>query len=217
MDPQQQYPGSSQGNPYEFILNPNKPAKAKAFGPKNRLPVILGLIAGAVLLVVIVLSVILSAIAPKKIDTATLVGLAQTQQELIRISSQAATSAVQQSTLNLASTVEFTMTTQQQQTEDVLSKNGVKVDTKQLALKQNATTDQKFASAKSTSTFDEVYTEIIQTQLNSYASTLKGLTTISASQSERDRMSDYYRQTQLLISQIPYTQGNIQAAGGSGQ
>jgi hypothetical protein len=32
MDPNNQYPSSSQGNPYEFILNPNQAPKKKGLG-----------------------------------------------------------------------------------------------------------------------------------------------------------------------------------------
>jgi hypothetical protein len=107
------------------------------------------------------------------------------------------------------------MVTQQKQTLDVLAENGVEVGEKELALKQNATTDQKFTTAKVTSTFDKTFTEVIQAELDNYAATLKNFSTISATRSERDRMSDYYRQVQQLISQVPYTQDTIDSAGTS--
>jgi hypothetical protein len=214
MDPNNQYPSSPQGNPYEFILNPNQPAPKKKGGRfGNNFAVTIALIVGAAVIVMIILSIVINALAPKKIDTADLTALAQTQTELLRISRQASSDATQQVTKNLATTVEYTMITQQKQTIDVLAKNKVKVGNKELALKQNATTDQKFSQAKATSTFDTTYTEVIQTELTGYANTLKVLSGKGASQKERDRMSDYYRQVQQLISQIPYTQDNINSAG----
>jgi hypothetical protein len=215
MDPNNQYPGSPQGNPYEFILNPDQAPKKKMGGGKfgnHFIRTIVFILGGAILLMIIA-SFVISALAPKKISTADLIALTQTQAELLRISRQASSDATQQVTKNLATTVEYTMITQQKQTIDVLAKNKVKVSNKELALKQNATTDQKFTTAKSTSTFDQVYTEVLQTSLNDYAATLKQLSSQSATQTERDRMSDYYRQVQQLISQIPYTQDNINSAG----
>lgn len=217
MDPNNQYPNSPQGNPYEFILNPNQPPKKKKMGGLggNKLVMLAASIIGGALLIMIVLTIVLNALAPKKISTQDLVGLAQTQTELLRVSRQASRSAVQQVTRNLATTVEYTMVTQQKQTLDVLAQNKVEVSPKELALKQNATTDQKFSTAKVTSTFDKTFTEIIQDELDNYAATLKNLSAISAIKSERDRMSDYYRQVQQLISQIPYTEDTIESAGAS--
>jgi len=216
MDPNNQYPGSPQGNPYEFILNPSQPPKKKLgglFGGGNKLVMVAAAIVGGALVIMIVLTILLNALAPKKISTQDLIGIAQTQTELLRISQTASRTAVQQVTRNLATTVEYTMGTQRKQTLDVLAQNKVEVSEKELALKQNATTDQRFSNAKVTSTFDKTYTEIIQDELDSYATTLKNLSSVSATQKERDRMSDYYRQVQLLISQIPYTEDTIDSAG----
>lgn len=217
MDPNNQYPNAPQGNPYEFILNPNQAPKKKKMGGLggNKLVMLAVSIIGGALLIMIILTIVLNALAPKKISTEDLVGLAQTQTELLRVSQQASRSAVQQVTRNLATTVEYTMVTQQKQTLDVLAQNKVEVSPKELALKQNATTDQKFSTAKVTSTFDKTFTGIIQDELDNYATTLKNLSSISATKSERDRMSDYYRQVQQLISQIPYTEDTIESAGAS--
>lgn len=214
MDPNNQYPSSPQGNPYEFILNPNQAPKKKIGGKfGNHFVLTIAAIVGGALILMIILSFVINALSPAKISKEDEIALAQTQTELLRISRQASSDAVQQVTKNLATTVEYTMVTQQKQTIDVLAKIKVKVNNKELALKQNATTDQKFATAKATSTFDQTYTEIIQTELTNYANTLKALSAKSASQSERDRMNDYYRQVQQLISQIPYAQDNIESAG----
>lgn len=210
MDPQQQYPPTSPGNPYEFILNPEKPKKPGKFGlGGNKLAMTLVFIVGGVLIFMILATILLNAFTPKKIDEAQLTSLAQTQVELHRISKKASSEATQQVTRNLATTVEYTMMTQKTETLKVLAENGVELGDKELALKQNATTDQKFATAKSTSTFDKTYTEIIETELTTYANTLKQLTTLGSSQKERDRISDYYQQVQQLISQIPYAQDKI--------
>jgi hypothetical protein len=208
-----QYPTAPQGNPYDFILNPDQQPKKRGVGSfKGNFAVTIGLIVGGVIILMVFITILLNTFGAKQVNPADIVGLAQTQTELLRISRQATSNATQQVTRNLATTIEYTMITQQKQTLDVLGKLGEEVNNKELSLKQNAATDQKFTTAKSTSTFDQTFTEIIQTELDNYANTLKTLSTTSASQSERDRMSDYYRQVQQLISQIPYTQDNIESA-----
>jgi hypothetical protein len=215
MDQYDQYQGNSQGNPYDFILNPDQPKKQRKMlgGGNSFIRTIIFIVAGTITLL-IVAAIIINALAPKKVTDKDLISLAQTQAEMMRISNQAGTQAKQQTTRNLASTVQYTMATQQKQTVDKLAAMGVKVQAKQLALKQDATTDQKFTTAKATSTYDQTYTEIIQEQLTAYANTLKSLNDI-ASASERDRLSDYYQQTQLLISQVPYAQERIESPTGT--
>ncbi len=212
MDQYNQDQGNSQGNPYEFILNPEQPKKSKKVGGlgDSFIRTIIFVVAGVAVFFIIA-AIVINALAPKKISDKDLIGLAQSQAEMIRISNQAASQATRQTTRNLATTVQYTMSTQQRQVLEVLGGMGVKLAKKELALKQDATTDQKFTTAKATSTYDQTYTEIIQAQLTSYASSLKALNDLAKTTQDRDRMSDYYQQTQLLISQIPYTQDSIES------
>ncbi len=212
MDPYQQYQAPQPGSPYEFILNPSKPPKKKIGFGGNNFVLTLAVIIGGAFLFMIILTVILNAVGGKTLSKTDLIGLAQTENELVRISQQATASATQQTTKNLAVTIQLSMTTQQKKDLDFLAANGVKVDTKQLSLKQNATTDQQLASAKTTSTFDLVFSQLIQSQLQDYAKSLKQLNSVAANKTESDLTSTFYGQTQLLIAQIPYTQDRINAA-----
>lgn len=210
MDPYQQNQGAPGGNPYEFILNPEQKPKKK-FGiskNSNKLLFTLVIIIVSVIAFMILVTVLLTAFAPKKIGKAELMSLAQTQTELIRIADQGSRDSRQQVTKNLATTVHYTVLTQQKSTVQPLGK----ISKKELSLKQNASTDQQLATAKATSTFDATITKIIETELNNYANELKKLFEIAKTDKERDMMSDYYKQTQLLIAQIPYTQDGIEGA-----
>ncbi|HSD56227.1 MAG TPA: hypothetical protein VLA92_03675 [Candidatus Saccharimonadales bacterium] len=210
MDPYQQYQSPNQGSPYEFILNPQKPPKKKlGFGGNNFIFTLVVIIGGAIIFM-IVLALILNSVGGKTTSKADLIGLTQTENELARVSQAAASGATQQTTKNLAVTIQYTMLTQQKRTIDLLALNGTKVDEKELKLKQNAQTDQQLASAKTTSTFDLVFSQLIQDQLEDYANEVKTLHNRSASKTESNLASEFYEQTQLLISQIPYTQDRIQ-------
>jgi len=211
MNPQQQYQGQP-GSPYEFILNPSGPQKPKRFGlGKNHFVLTIVAIVGGVIIFMIVVSVLINAFTPKKVSKEDLIGVAQTQTELSRISNLAENSATGQSTKNLAITVDYSMQSQRQQTTQLLSKSGIKIGKKQYAFKQDATTDQKFAAAKATSTYDLVYSQIVQTELENYAKDLKSLYNRAVSKTEQDMVGNFYQQTQQIISQIPYTQNSINA------
>jgi len=211
MDPNQPQYQPPMGNAYDFILNPQKAPKPKkfGFGGNSNFGLTVGLIVGGAVIFMVIVAIILSLVSggtPKL----NLVGIAQTQNELIRVADQGARSGVRQTTKNLAVTIQYSMTTQQQQTLAYLSRAGIGYDEKQLALKQDATTDQKLASAKSTSTFDTEFTSLMQTQLTTYANDLKTLYDSATGETEKLLLSTYYEQAQLLISQIPYTQDSIE-------
>lgn len=214
MDPYQQYQAPQQGSPYEFILNPSKPPKKKMGLGGNNFAMTLGLIIGGAFIFMIILSVLLNAVGGKTLSKGDLIALAQSENELVRVSQSATASATQQTTKNLAVTIQLSMLSQQQKTVNFLAQNGVKVDQKELGLKQNAQTDQQLSSAKTTSTFDLVFSQIMQDELDTYAKNLKVLNSRAANQTESDLTSTFYTQTQLLISQIPYTQDRIQEATG---
>lgn len=204
---------NSSGNPYDFILNPEKPKRVRKFGfGGSNLFKTIAIILGSAFILMLIATIAVNLLAPKTLKKEDVISVAQTQHELIRVTNEAAGSAVQQVTKNLATTVQYTITTQQQATLKLLSTKGVTVEKKQLELKQNADTDQQFTTATSTSTFDTVFTQIIEKQLNSYASNLKQLYEQGgASKSERDLFAKQHTEVQLLISQIPYTQEDIKS------
>jgi hypothetical protein len=213
MDPYQQQYQPPAGNSYEFIMNPQKPSKAKKFGfggGSSLTKTLIFIVSGAVIFMV-VLTLILNAFGGSGSRTADFISLAQSQTELIRIADQGSKTAVRQSTKNLSVTIQYSLSTQKQQTLGYLGRNGTTVGQKDLALKQNATTDQQLASAKTTSTFDQVFAEIMQEQLTAYANGLRQIHGLTTNSFEKELLSTYYEQAQLLISQIPFTQENIES------
>jgi len=210
MGPTNQYVDPNH-DPYGFIMNPQVKPKRRLFGLDPFIMKII-LILGAAAVLMIIAAIALSAFSKPKVNITDLVGLTQTQNEIVRISYNASTEAVQQVTRNLAVTTEFSVKTQQTQLLTFLGTEGRTVKTKELAFKQNATTDQQFATAKQTSTFDLVYSQVVQKELQNYSSTLKQLYSNSTNDTVRNLLSTDYQQAQLLISQVPYTQQSIQAA-----
>jgi hypothetical protein len=213
MDPNQQYQPPT-GNSYDFILNPQKAPKPKkvGLGGNSNLALTIGFIVGGAVLIMTVLAVLLSFLGGNGGRTTDFVSLAQTQTELIRVSDQGARTAVRQATKNLSVTIQYSLSTQRQQTINYLMRNGTTVGEKDLTLKRNATTDQQLVSAKSTSTFDLVFAQIIQDNLTAYANSLKQVHGLTTNQFEKQLLSTYYEQTQLLISQVPFTKDSIDAA-----
>jgi hypothetical protein len=205
MNPQQDYLGPNQ-NPYDFIMKPPGPPK-KRFGLGGLDPMITKIlfILGILFVIIAIAALFVNLTAAKRIDTGELISLAQTQEELIRVADAGNAGAIQQTTKNLAITTEFTLKTQQAELLDKLAKQGISVKAKQLGLKQNASIDLKLKEAQQTSTFDVTFSQIIEDELRDYAKTVNILYDKTQVESQRDMFSGSYTETQLLISQVPYT------------
>lgn len=212
MDQFQQQSHSPVGGSYDFILNPQHPPKKKmfGFGGNSNFLLTIGLIIGGALVCMVIVALVINLLGGSS-NKASFVSIAQTQQELVRVADQGAQSAVQQTTKNLAATIQYGITTQQKQTLAFLARAGETIKDPELRLKQNATTDQQLAAAKSTSTFDATFTQLAQKQLTDYANSLKQVHASAKNQTEKELLSTFYSQTQLIISQIPYTQDNLKA------
>jgi len=199
-----QYPDN---NPYDFIMNPNAPTPKKplGLGGKNAFFVKIGLIVGGVIVLMVGAAIAINLLTGSKTNTADLLDIAQTQQEIIRISTQASSGsgARDQALKNFAKNTELSVTTQQLKTLSYLSSQGVKPKAKDLALKQSAETTKQLANAVQTSTFDSAYRQIIATNLDSYASDLQKYYNNSSNTTVRKLLKQDYEQTQLLKAQLP--------------
>lgn len=169
----------------------------------------LAVVVGGATLLIIVVVLFMSLMGGKKNTTEELVGLVQSQNEIVRISHEGTSSSIRQTTKNLAVTAEYSILTQQGETTNYLAEHGRVLGEKEVTLKQDASTDQQFTTAKSTSTFDLVYSQVMQNLLTDYATSLKQVFNTTQNPETKDLLSGYYEQTQLLISQIPYTQDSI--------
>lgn len=198
-----QYPDN---DPYDFIMNPSAPPAKKplGLGGKNAFFVKIGLIVGGVVVFMIAVAVVLNLFTGSKTSTTDLLDVAQTQQEIIRISTQASSGngARDQSLKNFAKNTELSVSTQQQKTLAYLASQGVKPKTKELALKQSAQTTQQLTNAVQTSTFDSAYRQIIQTSLDSYASDLQKYYNNASNTTVRTLLKQDFEQVQLLKSQL---------------
>lgn len=194
-------------NPYDFIMNPAAPP------PKKRLPipgsnsnpflVKIGLIVGGVIILMIVATVVLNLLTGGKTSTEEFRSLAQTQQEVIRVSAIGDNDARSQSVKNAAKSINLSVTTQQLKTLSYLSKNDVTMKEKELELKINADNDKKLDEANQTSTFDSVFLQVMRGVLESYGNELKQMYDGTSNTQAKQIIKEDYEQVQLLSQQLP--------------
>lgn len=204
--PEPVFTSPANNDPYNFIMQPDTKKKNGLKLGGGNLPVTIGIIVGGAAILMIFVILIANLIGGSGSSSkSNLISLAQTQNEIVRVSGKAESAAKIRAVRNLAVTIDMSLTSQQQQVIGVLTKNGVKLDKQDLQLKQNGQTDQRLTSASSTNTFDKEYAKIMQEALGNYVTSLRQINTTSKSNTERQLTKEYITQTELLIAQIPHS------------
>jgi len=191
-------------NPYDFIINePPKQPKPSLLSSqtsfKQRLLVILG--GGLVLIIVIV---VISSLFSSKPKTTGLLAIAQQQTALITVATSATTTASQQITKNLATNVELSLTSAQLSVISYLKSAGSNPTATSLLSSQTTVLSKELASTPANN-FDSVYAGLTQTQLSSYASTIKSVYSSSDPASLKLLLSNLYVSANLLLKEATTT------------
>ena len=156
-------------------MNPNTPQ-----GPKSKLPFSTGSAKGKILLVLgigVVLVIVLVAGASilggsNNGASTSLLEVLQEQTELTRVADLARNNAKQNSTQALATNIQLSVSSAEQQILPLAKKRGVKIDSKYLNAKQNTATDKKLKDASENSQFDTVFVQTMSNQLKAYKDSL---------------------------------------------
>lgn len=148
------------------------------------------------------LGFILNAVLGQKTNSTQLIGLAETQTEIIRVATFGAT-AQDQSVRNAAITAQYALTTQQQALISFMNTYRIKVKSAQLKVKQDGTTDQKLTAATAASTFDVVYTQTMVGELQSYAAAVKAAYNTATNAKEKALLAGDYNDILLMLKQWP--------------
>lgn len=165
------------------------------------MPKILFVIGGAVGLMII-LWVVTVIFGGGNVNVGNITGLVQTQQEIIRVSDTAGESIFGQELRNSSATTRTSVISQQAQWFTVLGEEGRELGKEELALKQNTETDQRLETARTSGTFDETYTEVLQELLVNYGNQLEAAFNQAEDSDEKQRLSNHYRDVVLLLEQL---------------
>lgn len=189
-----------QQDPYEFIMNPQKPAKGPLLGGSFKLKILLIVI---VTIIFIIGGVILGNIlgAEKKAQQERLIEIAQTQTEIIRLATLAENKAngSDLKALNLIS--KLSVQSSSNEIDNVLKKNKVKVNSKILSKKKNAKNDEMLTQASSTSSFDSVYKKLLIEQISEYQNQLKNAFN-GASKSQKEILNEAGLSNTLILDSL---------------
>ena len=198
-------PYSGGDNQYDFILNGNqKPKKGllpKGETPKQRVLLVVGGL-GVLVLFAIIFALIFGG---GKGSTQTPLALAQTQNEIIRVSGIGGQLARDTTTQGFTETVNVTITTSQQQTIKYLSAQKFKIKPKILALAQNSKTDATLRAAAAAGRYDEALKTVLEQELSDYRTQVSAAYKATSDKTQKALYQQLFNQVTILIKNQPAT------------
>lgn len=193
-----------QDDPYAFITQAppkqKKPLIPQPDSPKRKILLAAGL-AGILVFFGIVFILIFSSGGA---NTEPLTSLAQTQNEIIRVSNLAGNEVKSASTADFTQNTYTSMVSAQNQTlEYIATLQGKAPPAKQLVLKQSSKTDEAFKKASQAGQFDEVVDTTLYTQLKAYQSEVSQVYEASGNAKTKALMKSLYDSVTTLLKNQP--------------
>lgn len=171
-----QNPGQFDSSQFDFIMNPQQPSKKSLVplptDPKMKL---IFMVIGGGLGLILLLLLFFGIFGGGNDSADGLVEVAQQQNEIIRVSEIGSKDATTSEAKKLAALVNSAIATDRTKTIDYLGKNGKKLSSKDLSLKQDAETDSELSTAKQNGRFDEVYIQMTLDYLEKYQQNLEAV------------------------------------------
>ncbi|MEO6760969.1 MAG: hypothetical protein ABI220_01155 [Candidatus Saccharimonadales bacterium] len=189
-------------NPYEFIVAEDKQreAKFKIPGGDNKTQRAL-IVAGGAIVLIIIISLLYSLISSSGHSDPQLTIVTQKQQEIIRVATDGARHANNQSTKNFAINTELTIQSNQGELISYLADHGTKLSKKTLNLGIDSKTDTLLTNASATNTYDSTVEQELVTELTDYQAALKQAYQGVSGKTLQGILNHSYDNASLLIEQ----------------
>jgi len=196
-------PNQAPGNDYDFILSGGQQSRPYQ-NPGDKKKRILMVVAGGALLLMVFAIVFSLIFGGGGTATERLVSLARQQTELMRVADIGVEKARGSDAQNLAAIVKLSVGSNQQELIPLIDR---KLPAKELALGENAKTDELLTTAEQNNRFDEAFTELMTQELADYQAALKQAFDASSSASTKKVLNTAYQNTQTILGEAPNPQG----------
>lgn len=192
--------GSPQQNPYDFITNPGQPPKRSFGGGNDFMKRVMVIVGGAVILMIIAAIVVSLITSGSQGATQSMKDLIFEQQEIVLLSADGASSAIDPRVKALAITSQFSTQTDQTNISAYLDKAGSSVNKKLIPTMLNAETATALENAKSSNRYDEVFEELLRKKLSDYQLNLKSAYESTGSEDAKTVLSDAFTSASNLLA-----------------
>lgn len=202
-------PAPGNHDPYGFFMNPEKKSGGK-FGALNanlqgkskKQRIILAAIVGGIVMVLLIIIAMVASSGGNGVKTSML-SIAQTQQEIARVSANGNTKSKDLSVKGYATTVEVSMQSGEQQTLAYLKTQKVKPSTKALSAKQDASTDATLKAADQAGTYDNTLVATLEKMVKDYQALLKTTYDSASGSNQKKVLQNLYTQAFDLSKNQP--------------
>lgn len=199
MQPQQTTP--PQPN-FDFIMNPQQPTKHSPLGGGSSMATRILVVVGGLFVLAIIAAIFMRFLGSGgAFDKAAMLTVIQDQTEIARLATTGQENSVSQENKNFSVTAKLSLQSDQKILLTYLAEKGYKPNPKTFVLKQSAATDKTLADAKSSSTFDTAYRDIMEKALTTYRQDLSTAYD-GASDSTKEVLQKQYDSAGLLITQL---------------
>jgi len=201
---QPQFQPQVQGQPYDFITDPGEPSGGSAFSlPGSNSTIMRAVYVSGGLFVLLIAFLIVKGILNHNPGLATLTGIAQDQQELIHLSTEASGQpSLTITDQNFAATSQLSLGSDQGAIIKYIVGSGAKIKIKTLNLKISSATDAQLLSAATAGIYDQTFKTVMNAKLAAYDSDLKLAYNSTGDKNKRALFSSDYNQVQLLLTQL---------------
>jgi hypothetical protein len=193
-------PGASGHNPYEFIVSPNNGKHGMYGGGGFVFNKQMLIIVGGLVTLLLVLGSAFVLFKPKS-NLPGLVAVAQRQQEIIRISSDATKKTSTQDASNFVTGTQLAMITSQQKMLTYLAAHDIKPKPKTLALDADPKTDALLVSAASANNYDTTVVQVLRDELVTYEKLLQTSYKEAKTNTAKQALKDCFGTADALVKQ----------------
>lgn len=187
---------------YDFITNPPAQPRNRFSLGSSSLAVRIMLFSGG-LLVLLVGFVVIKNVLSGSSSLPGIVTVAQDQQAILHVLDGAGQqNDLSSSSQNFIATANLTLNSSQSDTIGYLSKNGHKLNKKEIGLKISSSTDAQLQSAQTAGTYDSTFKQVMTAKLNAYVTDLQSAYTQTDGPVGQSLLSDQYDQAKLLLIQL---------------
>ncbi|MDB5175825.1 MAG: hypothetical protein JWM81_683 [Candidatus Saccharibacteria bacterium] len=189
-------------NPYDFIVNPSKPPKNNPIANGSMFSRLL-VVSGGLVVLLVLFVIVKGLLGGGDAGTKNMIGVAQRQQEIVRITSAASDKpGISSDNKNFAITTKLSVTSAESDLKKYLASQGTKLKPQELALKKSAATDEQLKAADAASTYDTTLQQVMKTQLTLYQQELQRAYQKTTGTNGRALLKKQYADTSLLLKQL---------------
>lgn len=195
-------PAQNSQNPYEFIMNPQQPQRRNPLAGGS-LPTRIAIVGAGVVLLLFIFVFIRGLLSSGGDSIPAIVSVAQRQQEIVRLTSVAATQpSISSENKSVAVTANVALGSAQSELVGYLATQGRQVKPKELALKRSAATDEQLTAALAATTYNSVFPEVLKTQLTLYEQDLQRAYGKTSGKNGRAILDKQFKDARLLTEKL---------------